>query len=189
MFEGDMLHVFMTSSEDGFVKIWDRRTNAQVAQVKTYTNAPMQSLSSSSSLIAAGTNEDIFLWDIHNLAKPIGHFQECHNDDVTGIAFSKDGTQFISCSVDYVLNMFNLSQSTQKKGYKEDEVIDGAYSCLQPMNSCGFVSEQIIWAMTTINTVEFIRKIDAVCFLRVDKVRQLSFNLLVSARCLLPDCS
>jgi len=84
--------------------------------------------------------------------------------------------------------MFNLSQSTQKKGYKEDEVIDGAYSCLQPMQSCGFVSDQIIWAMTTINTVEFIRMMDAVCFLRVDKVRQLSFDFIVSTRCLLLDC-
>lgn len=94
---------------------------------------------------------------------------------MTSIAFNKDGSQFISCSIDYVLNMFNLSLSTQKKGFREDEVIDGAYSCLQPMNACGFVSDQIIWAQTTINTVEFIRQIDAVCFLRVDKVSQLSF--------------
>ena len=150
------MHVFMTSSEDGLVKIWDRRSNTSVAQLVSPTRAPLHSVSSSKSLIAAGTNEDILLWDIHSLSKPIGHFQECHNDDVTGLAFNSDGNGFISCSVDYVLTMFNLSQSTSKR-LKEDEVVDGAYSCLQPMNHCGYVTDEIIWAQTTINTVEFIR--------------------------------
>lgn len=175
-----MMHVFMTSCEDGLVKIWDRRSNSSVAQLCSPNRAPLHSVSSSKSLIAAGTNEDILIWDIHALSKPVGHFQECHNDDVTGIAFNSDGTGFISCSVDYVLTMFNLSQSTSKR-LKEDEVVDGAYSCLQPMSHCGYVSDEILWAQTTINTVEFIRQIDAICFLRVEKVR-LAFLLLFSFR-------
>lgn len=60
-------------------------------------------------MIVAGTNEDILMWDVHSLTKPIGNFTECHNDDVTGIAFNSNGTQFISCSIDYVLSMFNLT--------------------------------------------------------------------------------
>ena len=92
--------------------------------------APIMSVSTNKNMIVAGTNEDLLLWDVHSLTKPLGIFTECHNDDVTGIAFNSDGSQFISCSIDYVLSMFNLASSTQKKGYKEDEVIDGAYSCL-----------------------------------------------------------
>ena len=69
-----MAHVFMTSSEDGLVKIWDRRSNSTVAQVSSPTCAPMHSVSAKKSLIAVGTNEDILIWDIHALSKPVGHF-------------------------------------------------------------------------------------------------------------------
>lgn len=145
-FDGELAHVFMSTGEDGLVKIWDRRSAQAVASVTTPNRAPLFSISSNQNLIVGGTNEDLFMWDIHALTKPIAHFVECHSEDVTGIAFSKDQSQFVTCGIDYVLNFFNLSLSTAKKGFKEDEVIDGAYSCLQPMVTCGYVTDEIIWA-------------------------------------------
>lgn len=88
MFEGDLAHVFMSASQDGLLKIWDRRSNSAVAKVHTPSNASFHSVGSNSRLIAAGTNEDIFFWDVHQLSKPIGHFQECHSEDVTSIKFN-----------------------------------------------------------------------------------------------------
>lgn len=175
------MHVFLTASLDGMVKIWDRRSYTPVAQMSLGTRAPFHSVAANKGLIVAGTNEDIVLWDIHHLSKPIGHFTECHSDDVTQIRFNPyDSNQFISSSMDYVLNMFNLSQTTQKR-IKEDEVVEGGYSCLQPMTNCGYVSSQVIWAQTTLNTVEFIRTMDAICFLRIDKVSLALLNIAVSA--------
>ena len=74
MFEGELAHVFMSASQDGLVKIWDRRSFSAVAKVQTPAKAAFYSVGASSRLIAAGTGEDIFLWDIHQLSKPIGHF-------------------------------------------------------------------------------------------------------------------
>ena len=65
--------------------------------------------------------------------------------------------------------MFNLAQNSQKR-LREDEVIDGAYSCTQPLVDCGYVSNEVIWAQTSVNTVEFVRVADAICFLRVEQV-------------------
>lgn len=124
------MHVFLTASEDGLVKIWDRRSNTPVAQMTLGTRAPFHSVAANKGLIAAGTNEDIVLWDIHHLSKPVGHFTESHSDDVTQIRFNpSDGNQFISSSMDYVLNMFNLSLNSQKR-IKEEDVVEGGYSCL-----------------------------------------------------------
>lgn len=38
------------------------------------------------------------------------------------------------------------------------------------MIDCGFVTMDIIWAVTSINTVEFIRVMDAVCFIQLSQV-------------------
>ena len=60
---------------------------------------------------------------------------------------------------------------------KEDDVIDGAYSSMQPIIDCGFLGDNIIWAQSSINTIEFIRTNDAICFLRVEKVSNTSKSL------------
>ena len=58
----------MTASEDGLVKIWDRRTNTSVSQVNSGGGRiPFYSVGTNANLIAAGTNEDVILWDIHKL--------------------------------------------------------------------------------------------------------------------------
>lgn len=84
----------MTASEDGLVKIWDRRSNTSVAQVNSGGGKiPFYSVSTNSNLIAAGTNEDVLLWDIKNLNKPVGRFVESHVDDVTAVRFCEDSPQ------------------------------------------------------------------------------------------------
>lgn len=57
----------MTASEDGTVKIWDRRSNQAVAHVNSYGGgrAPIHSVCTSKDLIVAGTNEDLLVWDVH----------------------------------------------------------------------------------------------------------------------------
>ena len=38
------------------------------------------------------------------------------------------------------------------------------------MIDCGFVTSDIIYAITSINTVEFVRVADAVCFMQLTQV-------------------
>lgn len=68
------------------------------------------------------------------------------------------------------MSMFDLNQHNGGKRLDEGDLIEGAYSSTQPIIDCGFITDDIIWAQTSINTVEFIRQIDATCFLQVDKV-------------------
>ena len=115
----------------------------------------------------------MLFWDIHKLQKPIGRFVECHNEDVTALKFSSEASNLmISCSIDNVLNMFDFNNHDASAGPRlvEDDIIDGAYSSTQPMIDCGFITPEVIWTVTSINTVEFIRVLDAKCFLRLAKV-------------------
>ena len=68
------------------------------------------------------------------------------------------------------MSMFDLNQHDGAKRLDEEKIIEGAYSSSQPMLDCGFITDEIIWAQTSINTVEFIRQTDAICFMTVDKV-------------------
>ena len=170
----NLMHVFMTAAEDGAVKIWDRRTNTTVASVNSvaggFGKRPIYSITTNDNMICAGTKEDILWWDINKLDKPIGNFTECHSDNVTGLSFNSTGKYLISCSVDNVMSMFDLNQHDGAKRLDEEKIIEGAYSSSQPMLDCGFITDEIIWAQTSINTVEFIRQTDAICFMQVDKV-------------------
>ena len=117
-------------------------------------------------MIAAGTNEDLLIWDIHKLQKPIGRFVECHMEDVTAVQFCQESpNMLISCSIDNVLSMFDLNNHSGTGRLNEEDLIDGAYSSTQPMINCGFITPEVIWVITSINTVEFVRVSDANCFM------------------------
>lgn len=125
-----LVHVFMTASQDGLVKFWDRRSNTSVAHVNTGGGKiPFYSVGTNNNLISAGTHEDVLFWDIHKLQKPIGRFDECHSEDVTAIKFDQDAPHMmISCAIDNVLNMFNLQNGGGNARLIEEDLIDGAYS-------------------------------------------------------------
>ena len=78
----NLQHLFLTGSQDGLVKIWDRRSNSSVAQVTTSSSgfglSPVFSVTTNSNMICAGTKHDILWWDINKLGKPIGRFSEGH---------------------------------------------------------------------------------------------------------------
>ena len=130
-------------------------------------------------MIAAGTNQDVLIWDIHKLQKPIGRFVECHNEDVTAVKFCNPSASnlMISCSIDNILSMFDLNnQQGPLTKLNEEDLIDGGYSSTQPMIDCGFVNPEIIYTVSSINTVEFLRVMDATCFMELVSVSQNFFD-------------
>lgn len=102
---------------------------------------------------------------------------ESHSEDVTAVRFCPDNPQtFITCSIDNVMNMWDLNNHTGEPKLSEDDLIDGAYSSTQPMIDCGFVTPEVMYAITSINTVEFVRVSDAVCFMQLSQVRTHIFD-------------
>ena len=94
----------------------------------------------------------------------------------------------ISCSIDNVMSMFDFRNRDQGNAkLQEEDLIDGAYSSTQPMIDCGFITEEIIYAVTSINTVEFIRMADAMCFMTLTQVSKKALSnsiyLIVPPRC------
>jgi WD40 repeat protein len=75
-----------------------------------------------SKVLCAGTHEDIVIWDLNMMKKPLYRFEESHNDDVTGVQLQGNST-LISCSIDNVLSMFSLAANST-----EEDMIQGAYS-------------------------------------------------------------
>ena len=176
----DLMNAVFTAGQDGIIKIWDRRQKQNVTSLASATagfgSAPFFSVTTNKNMIVGGTNEDILLWDVKKLQKPIGRFSECHNSDVTQLKFNSNGQILISCSVDNVISMFDFNNHDGGKRLKEDELIDGAYSSTQPLVDCGFITDDIIWTQTTINTIEIIRLEDAICIMTIDQVSFLSTN-------------
>lgn len=72
--------------------------------------------------------------------------------------------------------MWDLNNHTGEPKLSEDDLIDGAYSSTQPMIDCGFVTPEVMYAITSINTVEFVRVSDAVCFMQLSQVRTHIFD-------------
>ena len=71
----------------------------------------------------------MLLWDVHKLQKPVGRFIESHSEDVTAVRFNQEAPQvFITCSIDNVMNMWDLNNHTGAPKLSEDDLIDGAYS-------------------------------------------------------------
>lgn len=101
----------------------------------------------------------------------------------------------VTCSIDNVLSMFDFKNHEGPSArLKEEDLIDGAYSSTQPMIDCGFVTSEILYAVTSINTVEFIRMSDANKFLTIASVSLALIKalivlkwLLVPPRCDVPD--
>jgi len=154
----------MSASEDCTVHIYDLRTLK--SHTKLQLKHPIYSVTSNSQFIACGTNEDIVVWDTSNLNKPMIRLCESHNSDVTSLQLT-EANDLISCSIDNVLNMFKV-----QRGTSEEDMIDGAYSSTQPLLACGFINEMVIWARTSINTIELINVEDATCFMNISKVSQ-----------------
>lgn len=159
----------MSCSKDGTIQLYDSRVMKAQATLNAGQNGsrhPVYSIDASKNIICAGTHEDIVVWDIANMKKPLYRFVESHNEDVTCLQLYQD--QLISCSIDNVLSMFTL-----KAGSTEEDMIEGAYSSTQPLIACGFVNSKVIWTLTSINTVELLRVEDATCFLNISKVSSL----------------
>ncbi|XP_072389071.1 WD repeat-containing protein 89 [Diabrotica undecimpunctata] len=125
-------HVLYIGNSDGVIKIIDLRTPENVVVEFTDTTAEGDErktfncfdVSTNDRLLAAGTDVlggDAFVlfWDIRN-KKLLGGYWESHTDDVTQVRFHPDDmNKLISGSTDGLINLYDLSQTSE-----DDALID-----------------------------------------------------------------
>ncbi|XP_049817708.1 WD repeat-containing protein 89 [Aethina tumida] len=130
-FSQDNRNLVYTCSSDGFIKIWDLRTQTTVNtfvdttctgdEKKTFNSFD---ISPNGKLLTAGTDlfgGDAFIlfWDVRNV-KLLGGYWESHTDDITQVKFDPtDSNKLISGSTDGLINIYDLSQSDE-----DDALID-----------------------------------------------------------------
>ncbi|XP_034015523.1 WD repeat-containing protein 89-like [Thalassophryne amazonica] len=119
-------NLLFSGSADGTVRAWDLR--------QPWTDAVMQFMSDqqfrycsfdlncSSTLLCAGTQrvngEDSFLifWDVRQGGGVLGAYSESHSDDITHVHFHpQDEDRMASGSTDGLVNVFDLSQTTEEQ--------------------------------------------------------------------------
>lgn len=143
-------HVILSASEDGSVKVWDRRNGQKVSELKS-NNSPFYSVDTNKSMICAGTSKDVIFWDLRKM-KPVVTYDESHTDDVTAVKFHPTNPNWLlTCSLDYLVCQFDF---TSKPSINEEDTMEGVYCSTQPLNDCGFINNDMFWALTSVNTIE-----------------------------------
>ncbi|XP_050419901.1 WD repeat-containing protein 89 [Adelges cooleyi] len=117
--------IVFTGSEDGTIKLWDLRTKEKCSSIyKDDTDQSLKPLSCfdvscDGRFLVAGTEvltDDSFLlfWDLRS-TKLLGGYWDTHQDDITQVKFhpSEEKT-VISGSTDGIINMFDITQTTEK---------------------------------------------------------------------------
>jgi len=161
-------HVLISASQDGTVKLWDRRNCESVGQLVYQERKPFFSVATNKLVITAGSNQDIVFWDVRKLKSPMFNYRSSHTDDVTSLTYHQTKPNWlVSCSTDNLMCHFNFEG---KQSFNEDETMEGVYCSNQPLIDCGFISDQHMWTLTSINTLEIIDIENCGVFCKIEKV-------------------
>eukprot|EP00347_Sterkiella_histriomuscorum_P016228 403353998 len=155
-FSNDSLqHCILSASQDGTVKIWDRRNGEAVSTLK-HNNRPFYQVDTNKTLICAGTNSELVFWDMRKMKPPLYTYGSSHTDDVTGLAYHPENPNWlISCSTDNLMCHFDFGKEGVSPQNEED-TMEGVYCSAQPLIACGFIGQDKIWTLTSINTIEIV---------------------------------
>jgi WD40 repeat protein len=100
-------HVLYSASEDGCVKIWDRR-NGEVVNTLKHNNSPFYSLDTNQNIVCTGAKDELVFWDLRKM-KILEIYSESHRDDITGIKFHPTNpNNMLSCGTDNLLCQFSF---------------------------------------------------------------------------------
>ncbi|KAL1110026.1 hypothetical protein AAG570_014176 [Ranatra chinensis] len=105
----DRFVLFNTTTCPNTVRLYDVQTGNELQSFTCnahYTLAMCQS--PDNSMVAAGENSDIGLWDA-DTGKRLFTLRG-HQDEINGLSFSKDGTRLLSCSCDKTAAIWDIRQ-------------------------------------------------------------------------------
>lgn len=133
------------------VKIFDVRSNNNIAILKSDKNAPFLSLDSRHGLLACGTelsgvDAELYVYDIRKWNLPVKSFVDSHHDDITDVMFHpSDPNVLLSGSTDGYTNIYDLTQEEEEDALHQ--VINYA-----SIHSCGWLSQKRIYTLSHMET-------------------------------------
>lgn len=165
----NLQHALISASQDGTVKIWDRRSG-QVVSTLRHNNSPFYSVDTNKQLISAGTNSELVFWDMRKIKPPVYTYSSSHTDDVTCLGYHPEKPNWlISCSTDNLLCHFDFNGKPNIE--VEDDTLEGVYCSTQPLIKCGFIGSDKIWTVTSVNSIEIINIENLDVYAKIEKVR------------------
>lgn len=133
------------------VKIFDVRSNNNIAILKSDKNAPFLSLDSRHGLLACGTelsgvDAELYVYDIRRWNLPVKSFVDSHHDDITDLKFHpSDPNVLLSGSTDGYTNIYDLTQD------EEEDALHQVISYAS-IHSCGWLSPKRIYTLSHMET-------------------------------------
>lgn len=121
----DLSSIVYTGSEDGTIKLWDLRLREKCVSIfKDDSDSTLKPLSCfdvscNGRFLVAGTDvlkNDAFLlfWDVRT-TNLLGGYWDSHQEDITQVKFHPDEEKtVISGSTDGIINLFDVTQTTEK---------------------------------------------------------------------------
>jgi WD40 repeat protein len=100
--------VVATAGTDGFVRLWNAHTGRRLLELHPPAGLTCVALDPTGRLVAAGAGEEIAVYDARTGERRalLGE----NTDTVTGLAFSRDGSQLASSSRDHVARIWNTKK-------------------------------------------------------------------------------
>jgi len=113
----------LSGSDDGNTKLWDARVKQHI---ETYHSAhPVTAVcfnDTSDQIFSAGTDNDIKIWDLRN-KKEVLMKLEGHEDTVTGVRLSPDGSYLLTNAMDNTVRIWDVRPFV--KGHRNIKIFQG----------------------------------------------------------------
>jgi WD40 repeat protein len=91
--------VVATAGTDGYVRLWDAKTGHRLLELHPPAGVTSVAVDPTGRLVAVGAGPAIYVYDARTGARRA--ILKGHTDTVTGLAFSPDGSQLVSSSLDH----------------------------------------------------------------------------------------
>jgi WD40 repeat protein len=143
----DSARLWHSCSRDSSVKAFDQRTGKAVRTLATDSRKEMYCLACWDSLVAAGQEDRLVLWDVRKSSKPLLYEEEAHQDDITTVAFGIEGV-LMSGGMDCLVTNYDTKNLA--------EFVTSTYRDSQPILNLQVLDSQHIILTSTAQSLSIV---------------------------------
>ncbi|MCJ1398340.1 hypothetical protein MMC11_001538 [Xylographa trunciseda] len=139
-----------TAGRDGYARCWDLRSGKKTVELKDDKAAPILSLAVApgGTAVAAGTElthsqATVQIWDLRSPQTTVAKYVECHNDDVTELAYHPSrASVLLSGSTDGLVNIYDTTIAD------EDDSLIEILNHETSIHHAGFLTDTDVYALS-----------------------------------------